>query len=405
MFADLTHVAISLHGFTNTSYSSRWVDKDIVVSNGKTSDDQWGISQISLSFRDSMRAGGFSCALAMYDSGFASLSWGASPQAMFSNDSAGFGHWLSIELSDGIRHSPTRRARFIAAADDALEITGRKISQQVNRAFGLVSPRSVRLNASHGMLFPPANADTYRIISFSSVDAKRDTLDMRAGSWLRFPRTSGDISSITGLDSSRDGIVQMFRTTGDAKTRLGVANLVSYNSSDLSSVLLVNEHARHDSSNALEIDEDLVEPLQTHRIRLNRRDISISHSGVTSEISPYQWRGAGDFDYSPAKTYLRFGGLASVAGEELDPPNLLIPLIHRSYRPEMSPYLGIQMTAVVVEQIARLVSEEQNRTSEIELFAEEAEDGHFYLRIFPSVPSKQIAVLEDIRSFPQIGSK
>ena len=37
------------------------------------------------------------------------------------------------------------RSRFIAATDRALALTGKRVSQQLNRDFGLVSPRVMRV--------------------------------------------------------------------------------------------------------------------------------------------------------------------------------------------------------------------------------------------------------------------
>ena len=53
LLTDLTHITLSLHGFQARSYHLPIKTTDLIVSNGKTSDEQWGISQVSLAFRDS----------------------------------------------------------------------------------------------------------------------------------------------------------------------------------------------------------------------------------------------------------------------------------------------------------------------------------------------------------------
>ncbi|TLY31689.1 MAG: hypothetical protein E6K56_04410 [Ignavibacteria bacterium] len=140
MLTDLVHLSLSVHGYAARAYPHPIDTTDIVVSNGRTTDEQWGISQISLSVRDTLRASGFRCALAMYDSGYARLAGGANRQGRFSNDSVGFGHWLNLEFSDRVRSNPQDYSRLLGAVDRALAVTGQKISQQMNRAFGLVSP-------------------------------------------------------------------------------------------------------------------------------------------------------------------------------------------------------------------------------------------------------------------------
>ncbi|HSG29223.1 MAG TPA: hypothetical protein VLA34_12140, partial [Candidatus Krumholzibacterium sp.] len=89
--SDRMTVSVSLHAYNPDYYSFPVSASDVVLSNGRTGDDQWGISQISLTFRDSLRRAGFRTALAMLDSGFARLAAGYNPQAIFSNDSLGFG--------------------------------------------------------------------------------------------------------------------------------------------------------------------------------------------------------------------------------------------------------------------------------------------------------------------------
>jgi len=391
IFTDLTHISISLHGFDKNYYRSPISDADVVLSNGKTSDDQWGISQISLAYRDSLRSSGFATALAMYDSGFASLSWGISPQGIFSNDSVGFGHWLNIELSKEIRNNPLAYAKFIASTDKALEVTGKKISQQVNRAFGLVSPRSVRLGSRQGMLFPPSTNDTYRIVSFNAGVSKRDTIDIRMGSWLQFPGSSRSISEISQMDSSDESIVQMLRTAKKIAKGTSITNIVRESPSDYSSLMHLRNRAIKDSSLYEESEKVINKPLQVHRIPLRRRAI-VSTDRLPSDITPYHWQGSVSKQF-PLTTYLQFGDENIAFAEEEEMPDFLIPIINRTYKRHDKPFVGLKMSHMLAQHIARLVTEHSKNPKQIELLAEVTDTGDYFLRIFPSSNTQQIAQL------------
>ena len=380
IYTDLTHMTLSLHGFDKKYYRPPVTGADIVVSNGKTSDDQWGISQISLSYRDSLKNNGFACAVAMYDSGFAPLGWGVSPQGMFSNDSVGFGHWLNIELSREIRYNPAEYSRFIALTDRALEVTGRKVSEQVNRAFGLVSPRTLRLDAQHGLLFPPSSGETYRIVSFNSETTNGDTMNIRVGSWLRFPGSSQAMSS---LDTSGEGILQKLRKANSAGTHSAIANIVEQESpAVLSSYLHFQKGDTKDSSAAEDGNASADEPMQVRRIPLHRQT-SASSELFASSLTPFIWQGG---FASPSMAFLQFGQEQSSLEEEL--PNFLIPIINRSLVHLESPLVGLRMSKSLVEQIAKLMHEQSEDSRDLQLLAEMTTDGDYYLRVVPAASPK-----------------
>ena len=67
-------------------------------------------------------------------------------------------------------------------------------------------------------------------------------------------------------------------------------------------------------------------------------------------------------------------------------PNFLIPLVNKSYHGSQTGFIGIQMTTILVQEIARLVTEHQESVNDIGLLAEQSESGDYYLRIFPNKP-------------------
>ncbi|HTK82459.1 MAG TPA: hypothetical protein VL633_09225 [Bacteroidota bacterium] len=382
VFTDLTHITLSIHGFDKKYYDNPVSETDIVISNGKTSDDQWGISQISLSYRDSLRTNGFSCAVAMYDSGYSSLGWGVSPQGMFSNDSVGFGHWMNIELSKEVRSNSAEYAKFIALTDRALEVAGKKVSQQVNRAFGLVSPRSLKIDSRHGLLFPPSSGESYRIVSFNSGNLS-DTLNIRVGGWLQFPG-----ASMARIDTSSDGLMRQLRRSGGNGVRSALASIVEQEPAEASAYFDANKKSHSDSAQVDGSDASTADPLQVHRIPLRRRVIAGSESEYASAITPYRWEGALSDDFSPARAFLQFADDRSSQDESGDLPNFLIPIINRSLGRYGNNVVEIRMTQLLARRIAKLVAEHNESARDVQLAAEVSDKGDYFLRIFPSAAPK-----------------
>ena len=380
VFTDLTHITLSIHGFDKKFYETPVSETDIVISNGRTSDDQWGISQISLSYRDSLRTNGFTSAVAMYDSGYSALGWGVSPQGMFSNDSVGFGHWMNIELSKEVRSNSAGCSKFIALTDRALEIAGKKVSQQVNRAFGLVSPRTLKIDSRHGLLFPPSSGEAYRIVSFNSGNLS-DTVNIHVGSWLQFPG-----ASMARIDTSSDGLMRQLRRSGGNGVKSALASIVEQEPAE--PYYGGRRNPAVDSSESDRGDASGAEPLQVHRIPLRRRVIGGSDAEYASAITPYRWEGPLSSEFSPGRAFLQFADDRSSQDESGDLPNFLIPIINRSLGRYGDNVVEIRMSQLLAHRIARLIAEHNESSHEVQLAAEVSDQGDYFLRIFPSAAPK-----------------
>ena len=391
LLTDLTHITLSLHAYRTDSYAAPVSGTDVVISNGKTSDDQWGISQLSLAFRDSLKTAGFRCSLAMYDSGYAQLSGGWNIQGTFTNDSVGFGHWLYLELSENIREHPPEYARFIAAANRALEIAGKKISQQVNHAWGLVSPRVVRVDSLHRIMFPPSDAETYRIVSFDSNNKRNDTLDIRMGNWLQLVGNSRTIARITSLDSARGTLADQLSPTRNKSLGRTLAQIVRESPNDLVPKLKRAKEVISDSSLTGDDDGPSQEPLQVHRIPLRPVFASTISNESASDMVPFRWEGIVQGRWTPHIVTFEINNPSQSQYEPF--PSYLIPIINSSYRDGRSRFIGIRMTQVLIDEIARLVNRHQVDDREVGLMAEEMRSGEYYLRIFPGNARPQLAGL------------
>jgi hypothetical protein len=382
MLTDLVHVTLSVHTFPARSYPHPIDMTDVVVGNGRTSDEQWGISEISLGLRDTIRAARLSCSLAMYDSGYARFSGAGSREGTFSNDSVGFGHWLNLELSDRISGDPARTSRLIAAVDRALDVTGQKISREI-QSFGLVSPRVLRLDPGHRVLFPPAADEKYQIISFDSREVKHDTVVIRVGDWVDLHSPAGAASAISELDARKADLIQEIGSRSPRGPRREIAKIVERPPRQIPRT---NAEPRDSSSGG---DNDPIdEPLQVHRIPLEPLLASTVSADYLSGVTPFRWQGAIASGFSPAPRVFAFGTGESISGELSSPANLLIPIMNSSYNPTGARFVGVQMTAMLVNQITRLADAAHN-DRDITLLAERDEQGRFFLRIFPGRASRQ----------------
>jgi len=386
MLSSLTYVAISIHSYDEKKFSYPINLTDMVISNGRTTDDQWGISQLSLDFRDTMRAAGYACALAMYDSGFAPLAGGWNMQGMFSNDSLGFGHWIYIELSRKIREKNWEYSKLISAIDRALDLTGKKISQQVNRAFGLVSPRVIKINQTRRLFFPPENIETYRIISFDENKNRNDTIDVRLGNWMNLFNSQKSITAVTILDTS---LARKHNSLFSKYSNKAIVSKIMENPKRVPSIVRIKNAEAKDSTLSDEDAEDNIEPLQVHRIPLKPILHQTFETQQQAEITTFKWEGVIKGYFTPVFQTFEFGKEEADRDEISNLPNFLIPLIRSSYKSGKNAYLGVQMTTFLVNEIARLVNEYQIIDKDLGLLAEQSENGEYYLRIFPAV-SKEI---------------
>jgi hypothetical protein len=373
--SNLTYVTLSIHSYDETIFPLPINSTDVIVSNGSTSDQQWGISQLSLAFRDTMRAAGYWCGLAMYDSGYARLAGGWNTQGTFSNDSMGFGHWLYLEISKKVRLKMWEYPKLVAALERALDLTGKKISQQVNKGFGLVSPRIIKLDSARKLFFPQSPSDTYRIVSFDPKKKINDTVNARMGQWQNvFSKKNG--SSVTVLDSSQRDFLRALTRSSQNK----MVSKIIESPRQASSIIRLKDQA-HDTSSFDTDEESREEPIQVHRIPL---EPVFENTFVSqTELAPYKWEGVvtGWFTPSIPTFELTEGNIT----EGLHLPRFLIPLVNSSLANSKKSFLGIQMTTYLVDEIARLVNEYEITDRDIGLIAEQSSSGGYYIRIIPGV--------------------
>ncbi len=389
---DVSHLTLSVHSYTQKYYSGPLASTDIVLSNGTTTDEQWGISPISLAYRDSLRRAGFSCALAMYDSGYGALSANTNPQAIYSNESVGFGHWINVELSNSVRENAEECARFIQITDRSLDLSGKKLTQQSGHIFGLVSPRVVRFDSAHPIMFPPPGQQTYRIISFNTSRSRNDTLNIHAGSWLNLFNSDRSMARIQEIDSA-SGIIHEFRQKRINTSRNVLASIVE----DGTAVPASSDGLRtpdRDSSLADADGADGFEPIQVHRIPLQPMVLTPGMNQGEIITTSYRWNGVLQSGYAASVPTFRMSAGRPVISETDMLPNFLIPIMSNSYRTAGSKFVGVQMTKVLVEEIARLVTDQEHPQQDVNLVAEENENGDYYLRIVPTPQPLEIAELK-----------
>jgi hypothetical protein len=381
ILCDLTHVTLSLHSFDEQRFPYPINVTDIVLGNGRTTDYQWGISQLSLGFRDTLRDAGYRCALAMYDSGFSALAGGWNTQGIFTNDSVGFGHWIYIELSRSVRERISSDSKFITILDRALDITGKKVSHQANRAFGLVSPRVLRFDSAHRFYFPSQDAEAYRIVSFNATNNKNDTIDINVGNWVNLMGSKKTISTVTLFDTSKKSVRGQFSALNRKSAPAVVAKIVKPTSSVSS---MTKFHDERDSSIVDDDERNLGEPIQVHRIPLTPLLHQTYYAEVSSNQSAYRWQGVVPEGFTPNAALFEFNSPQQSSDEIRNLPNFLIPIINSSGNSYKQKFIGVQMTNLLVTEIARLISDYQVVDDNIGLMAEQSAEGEFYLRIFPA---------------------
>jgi hypothetical protein len=319
----------------------------------------------------------------MYDSGFARLSGAGSRTGTFTNDSVGFGHWINLEVASRVPKDPSRSSKLVAALSKALDITGQKVSREVNAAFGLVSPRVLRVDAEHKLLFPPPPGDQYRIISFDSREVKHDTVVIRVGDWVDLGGSPGAGPKISGLDARDGNFMQRFGS-GARNSRPGSARIVE---KPAPQVFLTERSPK--GLPASDGDNDPgAEPLQVQRIPLEPLQSSVVSSDYLAGVTPFRWQGAVASGFSPSARVFQLGTGESPVSEFTSPAHLLIPVMNNSYGQGRTKFVGVQMTAMLVNQITRL-TDASHAQRDVSLLAEQDEQGRFFLRIFPAKAGEQ----------------
>ncbi len=393
MLVDLTHMTVSVHGFPASAGAS----DEIVLSNGRTSDEQWGISQISLSVRDSLRQAGFGCALAMYDSGYASLAGAKNRQGIFSNDSVGFGHWLNLELSSSLRFNSARMKRFLAVADHALELTGKKISQQVNRAFGLVSPRVVRVDSLHRIMFPPSGGESYRILSFNVAEAKPETINGRMGSWMDLGGKTRSYSSVTPYDSGSSMLGPASPSAGRRGTGTAVVQRAAKELTALAKFTAADEDPADANDNE---SAGTQEPIAVHRIPIDKVPVAEYSPQAGHGVSPFSLGGILPANYRAGGVPVFEMNQAPVSNSDEESASVfLVPLINCTSQAGDEEYIGVRMNSVLVGEIARLVAKSGSPGRDIGIVAEQGEEGNYYLRVLPAQLPSSYPLPELARKF------
>lgn len=379
-------ISLSLHGYKPELYRYPIASSDVVISNGRTSDDQWGISQLSMDLRDSLRAAGFFAAVAMMDSGFARLSGGSNPQGIQSNNRLGFGRWLNIELAPGVRGEPSRYLKFIDIAGRLLDAGIVNAARHAGDAFGLVSPRVVKIDRANRLMFPPPKPEKYRIVSFTPGESKNDTLDLLFGNWFDGASGGKTIARIIEADTTGALAERIRRRNAAARAaRSTMTKLISTSAGKYPSGILATEHEPVDSTGDGEEEAIVHEPLQVHRIPLRPVLASTVNPDLPPETTPFRWGTILPEGFSPQILTFRAGQAGS---GEMEVPGLsrfLIPLLRSSYRTDSQHFIGVDMTDILVNEIARLVNEYKIEGQDIGLLAEQEENGDYYLRLFPEI--------------------
>jgi hypothetical protein len=304
----------------------------------------------------------------------------------------GFGHWINIELSDVVRNDPSAVSKFIVSTDRVFDVIGKKISKQPNKAFGLVSPRVLHLDSAHRIMFAPPNTQTYRIISFNSGSSKNDTINIRAGNWIGLFGSDKSMARISEMDSLDKNMMNEFaRHAGGGRT---VASIIDPASSALSAVLRRSHATINDSSFTEEGTNEAEEPLQIRRIPLSQYGASEIADRMAPELTTYRWEGVVSEQFTSPVQMVQLGNFGSGFSGENEVPNFLIPILNNSYHDGRSKFIGIQMTRVLVREIARLVTEQRHPDTDVSLAAEESDNGNYYLRVIPNSQRKELAVLK-----------
>jgi hypothetical protein len=375
LVTDLVHLTVAVRGIPSKLSNP----PDIVVSNGRTADEQWGISQISLTLRDSLRDAGFQCTLAMFDSGYATLGGASSREGIFSNDSVGFGHWLSVSVSPAVRANPSLARHFVQVTQHALEVTGKRISQQVNRAFGLVTPRVVKIDSLHGMMFPPAPGSDYRIVSFRAGNRTADSLPSRMGSWIDLARESGSVTTVTTLDS---GTSAFSGTTQRARSRRASSAIVENPSTVFPASISLGGDAREDTGSSSDREGKPKEPLQMHRIPLKQIPVPAYTPQIAQHPTPFSINDISQISSTARIAVFQMDGGRQPLDGDLS-ANFLVPLINCRFETEEEQYIGIRINAQLVDEISHIVSRHGYSMKDIELTAEQQMDGGYCLRLIP----------------------
>jgi hypothetical protein len=149
-----------------------------------------------------------------------------------------------------------------------------------------------------------------------------------------------------------------------------------------------------DSGQTSDDDDGLTEPIQVHRIPL-KPIIRQTYSGqYTSSMTPFRWEGVVTGNLQPSIPIFEFEGSGVSEQQNKNLPKFLIPLLSSAYKGDKKKFVGIHMTDILVDEIARLVHEYEVYDRDIGLLAEESTTGDYYLRIFPTTAreTKALAV-------------
>jgi hypothetical protein len=265
----------------------------------------------------------------------------------------------------------------------------------VNRGFGLVSPRVIKVDSAHRLFFPPSGNNTYKMVSFDEKKNTSDTIDIRIGNWIDLLNKQRQLASVKLYDTSK-GSNYKDRDVKRKGKKNSVFTRIIEQPLAVDASMKYNNTAIRDTGQTNDDDDGLSEPIQVHRIPLRPIIRQIYSNQYSSSMTPFRWEGVVTGSIQPSIPVFEFEGSQTTEQQTKNLPKFLIPLLSSAYKGEKKKYVGIHMTDILVDEIARLVHEYEVFDKDIGLLAEESSSGDYYLRIFPTPArsSKQLAAEE-----------
>jgi len=190
-------------------------------------------------------------------------------------------------------------------------------------------------------------------------------------------------STVTVLDTTNRDFPKSYRRTNRTSTPEVVSKIVKPSNSISSMAKFKEEDI--DSSLTDDGERDLQEPLQVHRIPLKPILQQTYYNELSTEGTPFHWAGIVPAGFKPDFNMFDVNN-PSIAADDMEGlPKFIIPIISSSYRTGKDRFLGVRMTDLLVNEIARLITEYQVADKDIGIIAEQSDQGEYYLRLFPNV--------------------
>jgi hypothetical protein len=212
-----------------------------------------------------------------------------------------------------------------------------------------------------------------------------DTLDLLFGNWIDGVGKNRSLTRVVRYDSGA------LAAATEKSSRRTISTVVQNAKRKHSSGIRPAEHEETKRKPAQGEEPDFNEPIQVHRIPLQPVLASTVAADYIPAMTPFRWGGILPENFTPqVLTYGR--NVQNTFAAELVPglDKFLIPLLNSSYDPSNRHFVGVQMTEMLVNEIARLVQEYDAEGYEIGLLAEQSDTGNYFLRLFTSVPSEEL---------------